>query len=66
MYRRIVALSTTDSIRKEEQEANRTDALFSLLSDAFHMTERKSEQQRKGRKDGVRESCFNLCYVPMS
>lgn len=52
MYRCTVALSTTDSIREEEeQKANRTDALFSLLPDAFHMTEKERARQRERERE---------------
>lgn len=48
MYRSSVSLSKTDIIRKEEeQKAKRTEALFSLLPDVFHMTWRHYERESK-------------------
>lgn len=46
----------SDSIREEEEaKANRTDALFSRLPDAFHMTERESEREHDRWRDWARE-----------
>lgn len=48
-------LRKTDRIRTEEEErAKRTDALFSVRPDAFHMTEREQESDGKtGRERGL-------------
>lgn len=54
-----MSLSNADSIRKEEeQKAKRTETLFSLLPDAFHMT----ETELAGRDGTILREMFELMF----